>query len=70
MHITYNSKFDLLYIRFDSRPQQLICERVSEDVTFDIGEGDKIVGIDILDASQHLNLDELLPVKSEVLEVA
>jgi len=28
----------------------------------DIGEGDKIIGIEILDASKHVSLDRLLPV--------
>jgi len=32
----------------------------------DIGEDDKIVGIEILDASKHLNLENLLPLKYEV----
>jgi uncharacterized protein YuzE len=32
----------------------------------DIGEGDKIVGIEILDASRHLNLERLLPVEYAV----
>jgi uncharacterized protein YuzE len=29
----------------------------------DLGEDDRIVGIEILDASKHLNLERLLPVK-------
>jgi uncharacterized protein YuzE len=28
----------------------------------DIGENDRIIGIEILDASRNLNLDRLLPV--------
>jgi hypothetical protein len=31
-----------------------------------LGEDDKFVGMEILDASQHANLDKLLPVKYEV----
>ena len=63
MQILYNDKTDLLYIRLDERKQQLINRRVSEDVVLDIGKGDRIIGIEILDASKHLNLEQLLPVK-------
>lgn len=66
MNIIYNDKTDLLYIRFDDRKQDVINRRVSEDIVLDIGENDRIVGIEILDASQHLTLDRLLPVKYEV----
>lgn len=46
MHVFYND----LYIRFDSRKQDVINRRVSDDVVLDIGEADKIIGIEILDA--------------------
>lgn len=62
MHVSYNDKTDLLYIRLDDRRQEVINRRVSDDVVLDIGEGDKIMGIEILDASKHVNLDRLLPV--------
>jgi uncharacterized protein YuzE len=66
MQILYNTKTDLLYIRLDDKKQQVINKRVSEDVVLDLGENDRIVGIEILDASKHLNLEGLLPVKYEV----
>ena len=69
MQIQYNAKTDLLYMRLDDRAQPVINRRVSEDVVLDIGENDKIVGIEILDASQHLNLGMLLPVEYEVVPV-
>jgi len=56
----------LLYFRLDSREQEVINRQVSDDIVLDIGEGDKIVGIEILDASKHLNLDQLFPVEYEV----
>ncbi|MEJ2430624.1 MAG: DUF2283 domain-containing protein [Deltaproteobacteria bacterium] len=62
MNVSYNDKTDLLYIRLDDRRQEVINKRVSDDVVLDIGEGDKIIGIEILDASKHVNLDRLLPV--------
>jgi len=66
MQILYNDKTDLLYIRLDESKQQVINKRVTEDIVLDIGAGDRIVGIEILDASKHLNLERLLPVKYNV----
>jgi len=66
MHITYNDKTDLLYIRLDDRKQDVVNRRVSEDVVLDIGEEDRIIGIEIMDASRHIALDRLLPIKYDV----
>ena len=62
MQIMYNSKTDLLYLRLDDEQQQVINKRVSEDVVLDLGKDDRIIGIEILDASRNLNLHTLLPV--------
>lgn len=68
MEILYNSKTDLLYLRIDDddRKQSVINKRITEDIVLDIGEDEKIIGIEILDASKHLNLDKLLPVKYQI----
>lgn len=66
MDITYNSDTDLLYIRFDARRQELRNERVSEDIVLDLGDDDRIVGIEILEASEKINLEGLLPPKIKV----
>jgi uncharacterized protein YuzE len=66
MNIVYNDKTDLLYIRFDDKRQDVINRRISEEIVLDIGDNDRIVGIEILDASQHILLEKLLPVKYEV----
>jgi uncharacterized protein YuzE len=70
MNIFYNDKTDLLYIRLDDRKQNVMNKRVSEGIVLDIGEGDKIVGIEILDASKHLHLERLLPVEYEISKEA
>lgn len=67
MQILYDAKTDLLYLRLDDQKQDVINKRISEDVVLDIGEGDRIVGIEILEASKHLSLEKLLPVTYEVL---
>jgi uncharacterized protein YuzE len=63
--ISYDDRTDLLYLRFDERKQELMNRRVAEDVVLDIGEAGKIVGIEILDASKHLDLARLLPIQFE-----
>jgi len=67
VQILYDTKTDLLYIRLDDQKQTVINRRASEDVVLDIGEGDRIVGIEILDASKHLTLENLLPVNYQVV---
>jgi uncharacterized protein YuzE len=62
MQIFYDDKTDLLYIRLDDRKQEIINRRASDDVVLDMGKGNKIIGIEILDASKHVNLERLLPV--------
>jgi uncharacterized protein YuzE len=66
MQVVYNAKTDLLYLRLDDRGQRTVNKRVSEDVVLDLGKDDRIVGIEILDASKRLNLKNLLPVKQGV----
>ena len=66
MNVLYNDRTDLLYIRLDDTKQDVVNRRVSEDIVLDIGAGDRIIGIEILDASKHIALEKLLPVKYEV----
>jgi uncharacterized protein YuzE len=69
MNIHYNDKTDLLYIRFDDMIQETINRRVTEDIVLDIGEKNRIIGIEILDASKHIDLEKLLPVKYELAKM-
>jgi len=66
MNIIYNDKTDLLYIRLDDRKQDVINRRVSEDIVLDIGEDDRIVGIEIVDASKHISLNRVLPIQYDL----
>lgn len=66
MRVIYNPKTDLLYLRLDDRKQQVINHRVDENVVLDLGDDQKIVGIEVLDASKHLSLEKLLPVEYEI----
>jgi len=68
MNILYNDKTDLLYIRLDERKQEVVNKRISEDIVLDIGKDERLIGIEILDASKHVNLKKLLPIKYETLK--
>jgi uncharacterized protein YuzE len=61
------SRGTFIDLRLDDRKQQVINQLLSEDIVLDIGEDNKIVGIEILEASRHVNLESLLPVKHEVV---
>jgi len=66
MQIVYNDKTDLLYLRLDERKQKVINKRVSEYIVLDVGKDEKIIGLEIQNASKRLNLRDLLPIKAEV----
>lgn len=63
MQIYYDSRFDLLYLRLSAETQKVINIQITEEIILDRGEGDKIIGIEILDASKHVNLESLMPVE-------
>jgi len=48
MQIQYNAKTDLLYLRLDDRKQPVVNRGVTDEIVLDIGEDEKIVGIEIL----------------------
>ncbi len=62
MKIEYNDKFDLLYLRFDETEQEVVNKRLNDNIVLDIGKNDKIVGIEIMDATEVINLSSLLPI--------
>ena len=63
MNILYNDKTDLLYIRLADKRQEVINKQISEDIVLDMGKGETIIGIEILNASKHMDLEKLLPIK-------
>ena len=70
MQIHYNSKTDLLYITLDDRSQEVLSKEVGQDILLDYGEDQKLVGIEIMNASKHLSLDQFLPVDYELAKEA
>ena len=62
MRISYDPRYDILYIRL-GEAEKVRCKDVDEDITMDMDEQDRLVGIEILSASKHLDLSLLLPVE-------
>ena len=63
MTVTYQRNTNLLYICLDDQATQVRNEDLSEDVHLEIGEGDRIVGIEILDASKRIDVASLVSLK-------
>lgn len=66
MQIHYDARTDLLYIRLDDEIQDVVNQRIAANVVLDVGIDEHIVGIEILDASKHLKLEQLLPIEYQV----
>jgi uncharacterized protein YuzE len=61
MNISYDPQVDALYISFKKGPTQVTTIRLNEDVTIDLGPGEEVVDIEVLDASGHLDIDLKAP---------
>ncbi|MBI3960904.1 MAG: DUF2283 domain-containing protein [Chloroflexi bacterium] len=59
MKISYDSEIDALYIRLIEGKQECRTLRLNEEVALNIGVGEKLVGIEILDAKQVLGAGQL-----------
>jgi len=64
MKISYDSKYDLLYIKL-GRARKVVSKPIDDDITLDFSASGKLVGIEILSASRHIDLTNLLPVKMQ-----
>ena len=61
MKIKYDPEVDAAYISFKDSHVQVTTMRVTEDIAIDFGPNEEIVGIEILDASEHLNIKKEKP---------
>jgi uncharacterized protein YuzE len=61
MKIKYDPQVDAAYISFGKYDVQVTTIRLTEDIAVDFGPYKEIVGIEILDASKHLNLKKESP---------
>ena len=61
MRIKYDPEVDAAYISFKRGPVQVTTIRITEDLAIDLGPGEEIVGIEILDASENLGFSRETP---------
>ena len=59
MKVYYDDEVDALYLKLGDEPPEGVIE-ISEGVNLDTTSGDKIVGIEILDASKKIDLKTIL----------
>ena len=59
MKISYDSEIDALYIRLIEGKHECRTVRLNEEIALNIGEGEKLVGIEILDAREVLGAGKL-----------
>ena len=70
MKISYDSEIDALHIRFVEGKHECRIVRLNEEVALNIGAGEKLVGIEILDAKEVLGSGRISLVTLEGLESA
>jgi uncharacterized protein YuzE len=61
MRIKYDPEVDAAYISFKDGIVQVTTIRITEDIAIDFGPHEEIAGIEILDASEHLDLIKEAP---------
>ncbi len=62
MKLSYDASVDALYIKLNEGIHQVETKHVDEDIALDFDEEDRLVGIEVLDASKRLDLGALLPI--------
>jgi len=67
MKVYYDKEVDALYIKFGDKAPEGVIE-ISEGVNLDTTSEDKIVGIEILDASEKIEIKTILSYTLELDE--
>ena len=70
MKISYDAEVDALYIRLLEGRHECRSVRLTDEVALNIGPGEKLVGIEILDAKEVLGSGKMPTVVLEGLESA
>ena len=70
MRISYDDEIDALYIRLIADPQECRTVRLNDEIALNIGPGETLVGIEILDAKQLVGHGQLPSVILENLAAA
>lgn len=61
MKIKYDPEVDAAYISFKKGPMEVTTIRLAEDIAIDLGPNEEVVGIEILDASEHFGFKKENP---------
>jgi len=70
MKISYDPEVDALYIRLIDGESECRTLRLNDEIALNIGPGEKIVGIEILDAKEVLGKGQLPKVVLENLTLS
>ena len=62
MNVSYDAKVDALYIKLLPGEHEVETRQVDDDIALNFDEMDRLVGIEVLDASKRLDLRSVLPV--------
>lgn len=54
MKISYDKEVDAVYIKLIEGEQQCRTLRLNDEIALNIGKGEKLIGIEIIDASEVL----------------
>jgi uncharacterized protein YuzE len=65
MKVHYDNEVDAVYIKLGNQKPEGVIE-ISEGVNLDTTSDDKIVGIEILNASQKMNIKTILSYELEI----
>ena len=70
MKISYDPEIDALYIRLIEGKHECRTVRLNEEIALNIGHDEKLVGIEILDATEVLGQGRLPDVTLENIHLA
>lgn len=70
MKISYDAEIDALYVRLVDGPQECRTVRLNDEIALNIGPGEILVGIEVLDARQVLGQGKVPFVELENIAVA
>jgi len=70
MKISYDPEIDALYIRFLEGKHECRTVRLNDEVALNFGEGEQLVGIEVLDAKEILGSGKVPAVLLEGFESA
>jgi len=59
MRFTYDPRYNIAYIRFHKKSSEVENIRISDELIIDIAPGGKIYGIELLNANEQLQSEDM-----------